>query len=515
MVIGRIIGGSVGDKLIIRLKNESNVDVGDLLIIEDKGLKFYVKVINKSIASLVPGQFIEEIAGQNLEYDESINLFDEKERFYQIAFAKILTIDKNRFVPPRTIPSFFAKVSKVSSDDFKFLEKKGEIEIGCLRLGTESLKSVKIKLPAKDLVSHHMLVTAATGKGKSNFVRVFIRGLLKTEGFASLIIDPHAEYYGSKGMKGLSHLPDRNKIYYFTPRWQEVMGSYELKIFAEDLKPADFHGIIELSDAQKEAMDALYKVYGEVWIRALLVDESINNIYDKLSKNVSFATLYALRRRIGYTLELEDGESGLVFDTRKREGASIFEKIRQAVKDGKTVIIDTSLLGSEAEKLTSAGIARRQFNFYRRTKQVNPDAFDNLPELLIVFEEAPRVLGVDALRHGTNVFEKIAREGRKFHIGICAITQMPSLIPKEILSQMNTKVILGIPAPMDRNAVIESSAQNISDESVEIQMLDKGEAIVTSPFIDFPLPVKVSFFDDLVREDNSYKRGGNPELVGL
>jgi len=80
---------------------------------------------------------------------------------------------------------------------------------------------------------------------------------------------------------------------------------------------------------------------------------------------------------------------------------------------------------------------------------------------------------------------------------------------------MNTKVILGIPAPMDRNAVIESSAQNISDESVEIQMLDKGEAIVTSPFIDFPLPVKVSFFDDLVREDNSYKRGGNPELVGL
>ncbi|PIX44465.1 hypothetical protein COZ55_00350, partial [archaeon CG_4_8_14_3_um_filter_38_5] len=149
------MGGSVGDKLIIRLKNESNVDVGDLLIIEDKGLKFYVKVINKSIASLVPGQFIEEIAGQNLEYDESINLFDEKERFYQIAFAKILTIDKNRFVPPRTIPSFFAKVSKVSSDDFKFLEKKGEIEIGCLRLGTESLKSVKIKLPAKDLVSHH------------------------------------------------------------------------------------------------------------------------------------------------------------------------------------------------------------------------------------------------------------------------------------------------------------------------------------------------------------------------
>jgi hypothetical protein len=97
------------------------------------------------------------------------------------------------------------------------------------------------------------------------------------------------------------------------------------------------------------------------------------------------------------------------------------------------------------------------------------------------------------------VFEKIAREGRKFKVGLCAITQMPSLIPKEILSQMNTKVILGMPSQSDRNAVIESSSQNISDEGPEIQILDKGEAIITSPFIDFPMPVKIFNFDELVK----------------
>jgi len=39
-----------------------------------------------------------------------------------------------------------------------------------------------------------------------------------------------------------------------------------------------------------------------------------------------------------------------------------------------------------------------------------------------------------------NVFGKIAREGRKFQIGLIAITQLPSIIEREILANMNTKI---------------------------------------------------------------------------
>jgi len=35
MIIGHVIGGRVGEHLLIRLKNDSNVSVGDLLICED------------------------------------------------------------------------------------------------------------------------------------------------------------------------------------------------------------------------------------------------------------------------------------------------------------------------------------------------------------------------------------------------------------------------------------------------------------------------------------------------
>ena len=47
---------------------------------------------------------------------------------------------------------------------------------------------------------------------------------------------------------------------------------------------------------------------------------------------------------------------------------------------------------------------------------------------------------------------------------------------------MNTKIILGIEMGAERNAVIESSAQDLSDDSRTIASLDKGEAIVTSIF---------------------------------
>jgi len=507
MTIGHIIGGRVGEHLVVRLKNDSNINVGDLLICEDKGLTFYLKVIDKLISSSIPAQFIEEMSGQELELDKELELFDATERFYPVAYAKILRVKSDNFSFARTIPSFFSKVRRIKSSDLAFMKASQGVDIGYLRVGADCLKDIIVKLPAKTLVSHHVLISAATGKGKSNFTKVFVKGLMNSDSTSCLIIDPHSEYYGGKGSKGLSSVnPER--IEYFTPNWKENFNSTDLRIYSDDLVPIDFFGITELSDAQKEAMDALYKVYNKSWIRSLLLDEPINTIFEKLSRNVSPATLYALKRRINYTLELDDGERGLAFDLTERKNSSIFQIIQEAATKGKVIIIDTSMLGSEAEKLVSSSIVRRVFNFYRKSKQLNPESFNNLPEMLIIFEEAPRVLGIEALSHGSNVFEKIAREGRKFKVGLCAITQMPSLIPKEILSQMNTKVILGMPSSSDRNAVVESSSQNISDEGPEIQILDKGEAIITSPFIDFPMPVKIFNFEELVTDSSKKKISG-------
>ena len=116
-----------------------------------------------------------------------------------------------------------------------------------------------------------------------------------------------------------------------------------------------------------------------------------------------------------------------------------------------------------------------------------------------MLEEAPRVLGKKVLERGSNIFDTIAREGRKFQIGLVAITQLPSEIPKNILANMNTKIILGIEMGSERQAVIESSAQDLSKDNRNIASLDKGEALITSTFTRFAVPIKVPFFPDYVK----------------
>jgi len=504
--IGKVIRGSVGGRIIIRLHSNAKVDVGDLLNCVDSKTKdrFFLKVVNMGISSLIPDQFIEDIAGQKLEYGDDLELFDDKDRFYRMCEAKLLKIERNgKFVPPRTLPGYFMDVTTVDSQAFSFINNKGEIPIGNLRLGADELSSVTVSLPAKSLISHHMLVVAATGKGKSNFAKVFLRGLLKLDDYSSIVFDPHNEYYGGRGSKGLRDHPLKEKIFYFSPRYQDVPGSEQLKIYTEDLEPEDFFGIIELSGVQQEAMDLFSRTMGNKWILELLNTQT-DELFERFGQKIQKATIAALKRKICHSLEL-NGDKGIVFDTNPKKEVSIYEKIRKAVLNRRLIIVDTSMVGEETEKIISSSILNRIYTEYRNAKQINPQNFTTYPEVLVIFEEAPRVLGTEALSEGTNIFERIAREGRKFKVGLCAITQMPSLLPREILSQMNTKVILGLPAPIDRDAVVNSASQNISDESAEIQILDKGEAIITSPFIDFPIPVKIFLFENTLKTDESLR----------
>ena len=161
----------------------------------------------------------------------------------------------------------------------------------------------------------------------------------------------------------------------------------------------------------------------------------------------------------------------------------------------KKVIIDTSDLSGAVELLIGSLVAHEILEYYRR---IPARELEQMPVVSIVLEEAPRVLGREVLERGQNVFSTIAREGRKFNVGITAITQLPSLIPREILANMNTKIILGCELKQERQAIIESAAQDLSSEDRIIASLDKGEALITSTFTRFATPIKIPFFDEKV-----------------
>ena len=90
-------------------------------------------------------------------------------------------------------------------------------------------------------------------------------------------------------------------------------------------------------------------------------------------------------------------------------------------------------------------------------------------------------------------------EGRKFGIGLCVITQQPKNIDNRILAQINTLVIMGLADQKDRQTLTSSAKQDLSHMDTEIQVLGRGDAIISSIGIPLPVSTKIHLFDDYIR----------------
>ena len=70
---------------------------------------------------------------------------------------------------------------------------------------------------------------------------------------------------------------------------------------------------------------------------------------------------------------------------------------------------------------------------------------------------------------------------------------------------MNTKIIIGNEMKHERQAIIESASQDLSDDDRNIASLDKGEAIISSIFVPFAIPIKIPLFQELVEKQVNIK----------
>jgi hypothetical protein len=251
--------------------------------------------------------------------------------------------------------------------------------------------------------------------------------------------------------------------------------------------------VADFSNPQKQALNMYHKKYKKEWVEAIILEKPLD---------VDFRddTLSVVKRMLLYLLDLDVSSNQLfcnsIFDLKA--GESTINDITKGLEEGKLVIIDTSYFGGAVEILIGSLIASEILNRYKHYKVQG--ILKDKPVISIVLEEAPRVLGKEVLEKGPNIFSTIAREGRKFKVGLTAITQLPSLIPKQILANMNTKVILGLEMLTERTAIIESALQDLSDDSRNIASLDIGEAIITSTFSRFATPIKVPYFENIAKK---------------
>ena len=485
---GKIISGSF-NKVIIREKNNAGIELGDLLIARRGKSKILLRVYDLMYGSQLSQQALELISGIDLEGENELDFYDKEVRTYNLAVAEnLLEIKDEKVNSAKKLPEFMSSVRLVREEDMKFLSNKNNnFFIGKLRSGSKEL-NLDIKLDASKILKHHILIAATTGRGKSNLAKVIISNLIKDDSVGVLVLDPHDEYYGrnSFGIKDYARI-NEDFVYYSPTKAPQY---HNLKINIETIRPSYLN--IDWSSAQNDTIYLYYRRKKQEWIKAILTDE-----FDK--NEINEATMTVIRRKLQNLLGLKvvNGKiiSESIFTT---DGAkNTIKEIIGFLEEGKTVIIDTSSLSSDVELLVGSMITSSIMNRYKYYK--TEGALDKKPTISILLEEAPRVLNNESLQK-KNIFSTIAREGRKFKIGLIAITQLPSLIPREILANMNTKIILGIEMEQERQAIINSASQDLSTSSKSIASLDVGEAIVTSSFTKFAIPIKIPEYKEHVKE---------------
>jgi uncharacterized protein len=505
IIKGQIIGGE-SEFLLVRQKNDTPLELGELVVCEKivqqsvqqhnqtqsstsktQTQLILCQVIDTAFSSQLSNQNLELISGLHLEESQQITLFEEHLRTYTVAKLKmLLNLTENK--SERSLPRLFSPVRTLQSSDITFLSKQTPLNFGFLRSGAHKLTQ-QVCLDINDVLSHHMLIAATTGKGKSNLMKHLLYSLHTHAGL--LVFDPHDEYFGRTqfGLKDHPQWKSQGLYFTFGSKQNIPPGAHTLHINLKTIEPKHITNILDLSQPQIDLLYSYFNKYEESWIEELLKGTPLDPQYKYKEDTVS-----VVKRRLAQCLDIQLKNQEIVAKGifTNIGGETTLQTITKHLSEKQTVIVDTSHLSSITELIISSLITNHVYDTYRWFKTTGELA--TKPVISIVLEEAPRVIGKDVLEKGPNVFGTIAKEGRKFKIGLCAITQLPSLIPKTILANMNTKIILGIELAAERNAIIESASQDLSHDARNIASLDKGEAIISSNFARIATPIAIPEF---------------------
>lgn len=165
-------------------------------------------------------------------------------------------------------------------------------------------------------------------------------------------------------------------------------------------------------------------------------------------------------------------------------------------ENGSVTVIDLSLVPAEVIHLVTAVISRMTLEALQRYRKLNQGK--TLPTVLVM-EEAHTFIKRykdDAENQGPaticcQVFEKIAREGRKFGLGLVLSSQRPSELSPTVLSQCNSFLLHRISNDRDQELVHKLVPDNLHGLLRDLPSLPSRHAILLDWASELPVLVKM------------------------
>ena len=343
-----------------------------------------------------------------------------------------------------------------------------------------------------ELLGKHTAILGSTGAGKSGTVAAVLHSLLERGAEAGLanwkprivVLDPHNEYAKAFGDSHTRLSTDEGtlKLPYWLLNFQETVS---LIIGKTEFVATSQSNIVKLALLNARS-DAAATLGIDLTNQPLTVDSptpySIRKFKDEVNaqrppgkdkkEQESFNSVIN-------KLETLERDSRMSFMLSAWDGATdeFAPVLSQFVGDGKPVrIVDLSGVPNEVAGICSAVIARTLFNLkvWQTTDERERDP------VLLVCEEAHRYVpnrGEAQYEAAQEAIRRIAKEGRKYGIGLLLVSQRPSEVEATVLSQCNSWIILRITNDADREHVRAILPDSMAGLTKMLSGLRRQEAI--------------------------------------
>ena len=169
-------------------------------------------------------------------------------------------------------------------------------------------------------------------------------------------------------------------------------------------------------------------------------------------------------------------------------------------KKNQLVIIDLNSANDETVEIISCVLSRMIFEKLRKSKNRNTFPVN------LVLEEAHRYISTDSGKvfgDANKIFERIAKEGRKYGMFLLVSSQRPSELSKTVLSQCSNFIVHRIQNPEDLSH-IRQITPHISDTILRrMPSIPTQHALIFGHAVNLPTTFKVNEADPTPKSDNN------------
>ncbi len=397
-------------------------------------------------------------------------------------------------------PGLGDEIYSASSDELAVIYKRPTV--ASARMGTlHQDQDLPVYLMTDELLGKHFSILGTSGSGKSCALSVILQSILDGNPSGHVVLlDPHNEYSQAFGPRANVITTEDLQLPFWLLNFEELtevlcspeptareaeMGILKEAIiaaklsFAGDTEEADYLTVdtpvpFRLSSLVQHIDKAMGDFERAEQIRPYL---RLKGRIDRLRADRRFAFMFA-------------GVS-----VRDNMGDIVCNILRIPVQNRPISIFDLSGVPSEIVDVLVSLLCRMIFDFAMWSDR------EKAVPVLVVCEEAHRYIPRDpgdGFGPTRKAISRIAKEGRKYGVSLCLVTQRPSELSETILSQCNTLFALRMSNDRDQEFVRRALPESAAGMMGALPALRTQEAVVVGEGVTLPMRIR---FDDLHSEE--------------